>query len=159
MVDKKIIKDWMKKDIFAIHQDASVKEAAAMMLEKKVGTLPVLDEDGMLVGITTIHNILECFLPDFVAMLTSVDFIKDFGALKNPSTSSLVEVGKIPVTEFMEKPISVEVDSGLMRALSVLHKHNLQDLPVTKGGKLVGLASRVDIGRGFLASWQNKKKT
>ncbi|MGD8456199.1 MAG: CBS domain-containing protein [Anaerolineales bacterium] len=157
MVDKKIIKDWMKKDVFTIHQDASVKEAAAMMLEKRVGTLPVLDEDGILVGITTIHNILECFLPDFVAMLTNVDFIKDYGALKNPSTSSLVEVGKIPVTEFMEKPVSVEADSGLMRALSVLHKHNLTDLPVTQDGKLVGIASRVDIGSGFLASWQNKE--
>jgi CBS domain-containing protein len=157
MVEKKIIKDWMKKNVFTIHQNASVKEAAAMMLEKRVGTLPVLDETGNLIGITTIHNILECFLPDFVAMLTNVDFIKDFGALKTPSTGSLVEVGKIPVTEFMEKPISVEADSGLMRALSVLHKHNLQDLPVTWEGKLVGLASRVDIGRGFLASWQNKE--
>jgi CBS domain-containing protein len=90
-------------------------------------------------------------------MLTNVDFIKDYGALKNPSTSSLVEVGKIPVTEFMEKPVSVEADSGLMRALSVLHKHNLTDLPVTQDGKLVGIASRVDIGSGFLASWQNKE--
>jgi CBS domain-containing protein len=156
MVEKKIIKDWMKTNVFTIHQNASVKEATAMMLEKRVGTLPVLDEEGMLIGITTINNILECFLPDFVSMLTNVDFIKDYGALKTPSAGSLVEVGKIPVTEFMEKPISVEAESGLMRALSILHKHNLQDLPVTRDGKLVGLASRVDIGRGFLVSWQNK---
>jgi CBS domain-containing protein len=153
MVDKKIIKDWMKTDVYTIHQDASVKEAATMMLEKRIGTLPVLDEEGMLVGITTICNILECFLPDFVAMLTSVDFIKDYGALKNPSTDTLVEVGKLPVSDIMDEPVSIEVDSGLMRALSVIHKHNLQDLPVTKEGKLVGLASRVDIGRGFLTSW------
>jgi predicted transcriptional regulator len=156
MVTKKVVSDWMKKNVFSIHQKASVKEAAAMMMEKKIGTLPVVDEEGVVIGITTMQNILSCFLPDFHSMLSNVDFIKDYGALKNPSTGRLVEVGKIPVTEFMEEPISVEVDNGLMRALSVLHKHNLVDLPVTKEGKLVGLVSRVDIGRGFLSSWQNE---
>ena len=82
MVEKKIIKDWMKKNVYSIHQNATVKEAAAMMLEKRVGTLPVLDEKGMLIGITTMQNIVECFLPDFVSLLASVDFIKDYGALR-----------------------------------------------------------------------------
>ncbi len=154
MVMKKIVRDWMKKNVYSIHQKASVKEAATLMMEKKIGTLPVVDEEGVLIGITTMHNILSCFLPDFHSMLSNIDFIKDYGALKNPDTRTLVEVGKIPITEFMEEPISVEADNGLMRALAVLHKHNLVDLPVTKEGKLVGLVSRVDIGRGFLSSWQ-----
>jgi CBS domain-containing protein len=156
MVKNKIIGDWMKKSVFSIHPSATVKEAAALMLEKRIGTLPVIDEERVLIGITTMQNILNCFLPDFISMLSNVDFIKDFGALKTPSTGSLVEIGKLTVAEIMEEPVSIEANSGLMRALSVIHKRNLQDLPVTQEGKLVGLASRVDIGRGFLASWQKE---
>jgi CBS domain-containing protein len=33
--------------------------------------------------------------------------------------------------------------------------HDILDLPVVRGGKLVGIASRVDIGRAFLESWLN----
>ncbi len=53
----------------------------------------------------------------------------------------------------MAEPIAVEDDSSLIRALAIMHKHNLADLPVLKQGKLVGIASRVDIGRAFFADW------
>ena len=50
-------------------------------------------------------------------------------------------------------PVVVEDTCELIRALSVMEKHNLGDLLVVKEGKLVGIASRVDIGRAFLISW------
>jgi CBS domain-containing protein len=34
-----------------------------------------------------------------------------------------------------------------------MEKHRMRDLPVVKEGKLIGIASRVDIGRAFLSSW------
>lgn len=156
MDEKKMIKDWMKKKVISIHQEVLVKEAANLMMEKRIGTLPVVDEDYVLLGITTMQDVIKIFLPNFVELVSNVDFIKDFGALKTPSTGTLSEVGNLTVADIMiDPPVSVETDCGLMRALSVMHKHDLQDLPVTREGVLVGLASRVDIGRGFLSAWEN----
>ena len=154
MIDKRIISDWMKVNVISTQADSTVRAVAGLMIKKKIGTLPIVEEEGILIGLVTMQDILQIFLPDAVALLKDVDFIKDFGALRTPSADSLETAGSTPVTEIMRKPISVEATSGLMRALSVIHKHNLPDLPVTREGKLVGIASRVDIGRGFLADWQ-----
>jgi CBS domain-containing protein len=117
-----------------------------------------VDENGILIGIVTIQDIIQVFLPDFVSLLSNVDFIKDYGALKNPSTGILEEVGNYIVVDHMQEPISVEATSGLMRAVSIMHKHHITDLPITVEGKLVGIASRVDIGRGFLSAWYSNKE-
>ncbi len=61
--------------------------------------------------------------------------------------------GRLSVTNIMDSPIAVEENSSLIRALSVMEKHNLRDLPVVRDGRLVGIASRADIGRAFLEQW------
>ena len=59
-----------------------------------------------------------------------------------------------PISEVMEEPTCVRDNSGLVRAFAFIHKHELTDLPiVNRDGQLVGLASRVDIGRALLANW------
>ena len=85
--------------------------------------------------------------------MSDIDFVKDFGTLKSPSKESMAKVENLPVAEIMDEPIAVEDDSSLVRALSIMHKHNLADIPVLKQGKLCGIASKVDIGRGFFSGW------
>lgn len=153
MRKNKIIFNWMKENVISIGNDATVKDAARLMLEKRIGTLPVVDENRTIVGLTTIQAIVQIFLPDFVGMLSNIDFIKDFGATGNPSIESFAKAEELTVVDIMEEPVSVEYTCGLVRSLSVMTKHGIQDLPVTKDGVLVGIASRVDIGRAFLSIW------
>lgn len=54
----------------------------------------------------------------------------------------------------MEEPVAVEGDSSLIKSLAILDKKGLWDLPVVKKGKLIGIASRVDIVRVFLLEWK-----
>jgi CBS domain-containing protein len=131
----------------------TVREAAALIVDKRIGTLPVVDEDGKLDGVVHIRNIIQLFLPDFVSLLSNIDFVKDFGAKRSPTTGVLRKAEVLTVADIMEKPVAVGEDSSLIRALSLMESHNLTDLLVVKEGKLVGLASRADIGRAFLADW------
>jgi len=143
----------MKREVVAVKPTASVRDAAALLVQKRVGTLPVVDEDGMLVGVTSISRIIQLLLPDFVALLQNIDFIKDYGALKSPSREEWERVASLAVADIMDSPIAVEENSPLIRALSVMEKYNLRDLPVVRDGRLVGIASRADIGRAFLEQW------
>jgi CBS domain-containing protein len=124
------------------------------MIEKRVGTMPIVDSADILVGMTTIGTIMKLFLPDFVALLSDIDFVKDYGDLKFPSQERFDTAKDMPITEVMEEPTAIEGDRSLINALAMLHKHNLQDLPVLKQGKLVGIVSRVDIGREFFSAWR-----
>jgi CBS domain-containing protein len=153
MPDSLTMHDCMKREVVAVKPTASVRDAAALLVQKRVGTLPVVDEDGMLVGITSISRIIQLLLPGFVALLQNIDFIKDYGALKTPSREEWERVASLAVADIMDSPIAVEENSPLIRALSVMEKYNLRDLPVVRDGRLVGIASRADIGRAFLEQW------
>ena len=54
----------------------------------------------------------------------------------------------------MEPPVSVEESESIFRAATKLFRHDLIDLPIVDDqGKLVGLASHVDVGIAFLQKW------
>lgn len=148
----------MKQNVVFVGTDTTVGEAVSLMVEKRVGTLPVVNEVGTLVGVTAIRDIVQLFLPDFVSLLSDIGFVKDYGALESPSQESLDKAESLSVAEIMAEPVAVEDDSSLIRALAIMHKHNLGDLPVLKQGKLVGIASRVDIGRAFFSNWSARPK-
>lgn len=144
---------WMKREVVSISPEASLREVASLILEKRVGTLPVVDEEGTLVGTISIDDIIEMFLPDFVAVMDEIDFVHDYGDLENTSPEDRQRARLLHVSDVMKKPIALEDDAGLVHALSVMEKHNLRDLIVTREGKLVGIASQVDIGRAFLTEF------
>jgi CBS domain-containing protein len=147
----------MKTEVFYCHPGMTVKDAALIMADKNVGTLPVVDESSVLVGVTTMRDIIQIFLPDSVPLLATIKFIKDYGDFESPSPESMQRAESLLVADIMEEPVSVEDDCTLIRALSFMEKHGIRDLPVVKNGKLVGIASRVDIGRAFLSIWLTEK--
>ena len=143
----------MKRKVIFGHPDMTVKEAALLMAQHNVGTLPVVDAASVLVGVTTMRDVIQIFLPDFVPLLSNIRFVTDYGDLGTPSRADIKRAESLLVADIMEEPVSVEIDCTLIRALSFMEKHKIRDLPVVKEGKLVGIASRVDIGRAFLSTW------
>ena len=143
----------MKRKVIFGRPEITVREAAALMAENSVETLPVVDGTSELIGVTTMRDVIQIFLPDFVSLLSNIGFVKDYGDWGTPSRESLQRAESLLVADIMEEPVSVENDCALIRALSLLHKHRIQDLAVVKEGRLVGIASCVDIGRAFLSAW------
>lgn len=147
-----LIKDCMKQNVYSARPSISIGEAAKIFAEKHIGSLPIVDEQSKLVGLLQLRDLLELVLPDFLKLLDDLDFIPNFGAVETRTPSA--EVLARPIHTIMEEPISVNAESGLLRAVSLLHKHQLHDLPVVdENNVLVGIASRVDIGATFVANW------
>lgn len=151
------IKYWMKQKVVSIHPEATLLEAAQTLTKHKVGTLPVVDANGFLVGVTTLRGVLQYFMPDFIKLIEDIDFVHDFGAIEMPMQEDIKSASEITVREMMVPPVSVEADCKLMRAVSLFSKHDVIDLPVVDSeNKLVGIASRVDVGRAFIEAWLSK---
>ena len=49
--------------------------------------------------------------------------------------------------------MTIEEDSGLLRAYAIMLQNDMFDLPVDSSGELVGIVSRVDIGSAILSMW------
>ncbi len=145
----------MKRQVYFINPATTVREAAATFVRHHIGTLPVVDENMKLVGILQIRDLVSLALPDFVSMMQDIDFVLDFGAAeaRQPDAGVLEK----PAALFMQPPVYAEHDCSLLRASALIKKHNLSDLPVVdENEKLVGIASLVDIGTSFLATWDNE---
>jgi CBS domain-containing protein len=146
------IRDCMKRNVVSIPETSTIREAAAVFVKEHVGLLPIIDEKNNLVGVVGLRDLLSLELPDFVNFVADLDFVHDFGAVETTRPSAEVLDGSIKT--LMKPPITAHEDSGLLRAYALMLQHNLHDMPViSKAGKLVGMASRVDIGTAIVSAW------
>ncbi|HZW02556.1 MAG TPA: CBS domain-containing protein [Anaerolineaceae bacterium] len=146
------VRQSMKRSVIAIHQNETILAAVSLLRQHHIGTLPVVDDDGRLVGLLTLRSLLDLVMPDFVHLLDTINFVHDFGAIESrqPSEEDLAR----PVSDVMRPPVFVTAESGLLRAAAILHENDLKDLPVVDlENKLVGLASHVDIGIALMSNW------
>lgn len=153
MEHQPIIMNWMKWGVISVRPHTSIEQAAELIVEKRIGTLPVIDDDGMLVGVAHLRDLIQLFMPDFVSLLADIDFVKDYGNLGAPSEEEKAKIVAMTISDIMKEPVAVEEDASLTHALAVMENHRLRDICIVTDGVLVGIASEVDIGRAFLAHW------
>src|ERR671935_200897 len=117
----KRVRDAMTQDPRSIGASASVVEAARLMREQHIGSLPVT-EDERLVGMITDRDITTRVVAESAV----------------PETTA---VGNV----YSRELISVEPDSDLDEALQLMARHQVRRLPVVENGRLVGMVAQADI--------------
>jgi CBS domain-containing protein len=126
----KSVRDAMTENPRSIGQSASVVEAARLMREEHIGSLPIT-EDEQLVGMITDRDITTRVVAE-------------------AADPKMTAVGDV----YSQDLISVEPDKDLDEALQLMARHQVRRLPVVQNGKLVGIVAQADIALG-----ENEKKT
>ncbi len=147
----------MTRNVVITKEATSIREAALLLVKNRVSCMPVVDDQHSLIGIVSISDIVKIFLPDFVP-LVDIDFIKDYGTL-DFSTEDVKKIATMTVSGIMTRKVyTVDEECSLVRALSMIKKHNVRALPVVRNGKLIGIVSNVDICRRFLEVWEDRNQ-
>jgi len=155
MIGQTCVGECMKRDVVTVRGSTTVEEAVSLVVEKHIGTLPVVDVEGVLIGVVRLVDLLRVFMPDFVNLLDNIDFVHDFGALEEAQPHAIPGAEQLTMEDLAVPPVSVDQEAGLLHALATLVKRELQDLPIVdEKGRLVGIASRVDIAVAFFAARQ-----
>ena len=115
------VRDTMTGNPRSIDASASVVEAAQLMREGHIGSLPITD-DGQLVGMITDRDITTRVVAD------AVDHMK-------------APVGDVSSRDL----ITVEPDRDLDEALQLMAVHQVRRLPVVEDGRLVGIVAQADV--------------
>ena len=129
------VRELMNRNLVTIAESCSCHEAVSRMYRAGIRHLPVLSAAGALVGVVTDRDLRHhLFRPDLC---------RDMGAT---SIDRLFEV--VTVREIMSAPV-VTVDAGddVTAAARIMLADKVGSLPVTEGGRLVGILTETDVLR------------
>lgn len=115
------VRQAMRFPVLTVEEQSSLKTAIEMMVERRIGGVPVVNEDGLLSGMLTLTDVLKAAAQD--APLT-------WGRVGNYMTSST---------------INVDVGAMASEGAARLKISQLQVLPVLEGGRLVGVLHEKDV--------------
>jgi CBS-domain-containing membrane protein len=136
-------KDVMTRDVVSIGPDATVLQAARLMLQHRISGLPVIDNAGALVGV-----------------LSEGDFLRRQETKTERRRSRWLEFlmgpGKIAaeyththgskVSEVMTDTVqTVAEDTALEDIVELMERHRIKRLPVVRGRKVVGIVTRSNL--------------
>lgn len=142
----------MKTNVISILGTAAIREAAALIAMKRIRSLPVVDENGKLLGVVTVRDLLDLGLPDFMHFIADVDFVHDFGAVEKYLPDSVVLDRSIKT--IMKNTLAVKDDCRLLRAYALMLQQGMDDILVISGNdKLIGIASLEDVSASILSTW------
>jgi CBS domain-containing protein len=137
------VRDIMSSPVTTIKADATVEEAAKLIVEKATSCLPVLDDQGQLVGILT-HTDFG-FHRRFLPMTNHLYTL--MGSWVRPETLEEVArtVSSKKVKEVMSHPaITVQEDAPIAEVADLMLQKNISRVPVVQGKELVGIVTRHD---------------
>jgi CBS domain-containing protein len=142
------VESFMTRRVVTITPATTLLAAARLMLEHRVGGLPVLDASARIVGIFSESDLLreagkgEDGSP-WLQLMVGAD-----GAPAGPSRLDARKVGDI----MTRHPITIAPDTSIAEACRLLHEHRLRRLPVVESDKLVGMIARPDLVRAVAVS-------
>lgn len=139
--------DVMTRELVTALPDTDVSTLARSMLDRHVSGLPVVDEDGRLLGLVTAE--------DLVTKQARVHFPIYFGllggivTLEAPGTEEEIERALATNAEqIMERrPVTASPDDAIEDVAALMVDKHANPIPVLDGGRLVGIVSHRDIIR------------
>ena len=136
----------MSRELATIGAHATVAEAAALMVERRISGVPVVDGDRQVVGMLTEGDLLHREETGTGGHRRSrfMQFILGNGR----AASDYVQSHTRKVSDLMATDVvSVTEDTSLADVVDLLEQHHIRRVPVLRDGVLVGVVSRHDLMR------------
>ncbi len=128
--DKINVKDVMSTNITSASPSDRVVHARRLMLDAKVGRLPVIEDD-CLVGILTSKDLIRVF----------IDIKKNI-----PDNHQKTKLKEILVEEIMSKnPLSGSDDESIANIVNSMIETGFNGLPIMKDNEVIGIITQTDI--------------
>jgi CBS domain-containing protein len=143
------VADIMERDVVTVHPQDTVASLLRTLREHELPGVPILDEDGRVVGIVTESDLIlrdeeeDLRLPLHIDLFGGQIFL---GRLK-PFEERVKKAMASTVAEMMTAdPITVTADTDVHEAARLIAEHRHNRLPVVDAdGRLVGVVTRLDV--------------
>jgi len=118
-----LVRHIMNREVVSVHTSAKISDAIDMMVENKLGGLPVVDGEGRVWAIITERDIITIF----------------GGMISGAKVSNLMS----------RKVVTATPETSILEAEKSMIRRGFRRLPILSEGKLVGIVTVMDILRFF----------
>lgn len=141
-----LVSDIMTHTPKTVSPDAKLQEVASIMCLYRIPALPVVDEDGKLVGNISEMDLLRNLFPTMEDIMAGEAVLEIDSMTSNYSASM-----KLRVSDLMVKnPVSVSPNQHVLKATAKMTSNRFRRIPVTDDdGKLVGVMSLGDVHKAI----------
>jgi CBS domain-containing protein len=146
-------RDIMTKNVVTVTPDTEITRAAKLLLDNHFNGLPVVDDNGRLVGIICQDDLViqqkKLPLPSVFTFLDGLIPLTSYRSIEK-------EMGKIAATKVVQAmtpdPITIDPDASLEDIATLMVNNNIHTLPVLDHDRLVGVIGKEDVLRTLMPS-------
>jgi CBS-domain-containing membrane protein len=145
------VKDIMTTDVVSVTPQTDIGYAAKLLLEKRINGVPVVDEQGTMVGILCQSDLIvqqkKFPVPSLFTLLDGFVPMTSMKRLK----ADVQKMSAATVADAMSpNPMTVTPETTIEETANLMVEKNVHTVPVVQGGALVGVVGKQDILRTLL---------
>ena len=137
------IEDLMTRDVISVLPEATLKEVATILVERRISGVPVCNEGGRVLGVVSEADILhkeQGFEPSEGL----------FGRLAERADGERARAEARTAGDAMTTPaLTIEPWAPVPVAARLMLEKHVNRLPVVQHGRLIGIVTRADLVRAF----------
>jgi CBS domain-containing protein len=144
-------RDVMTLAVFTVKPTTSVKDVACLLMEQRISGVPVVDDEGKLVGIVSEGDLMhrseistERRHPWWLDLMAGDEVL----AAEEYTKAHAKRVADI----MTRKVITAKPDTPLHEIAETLEKYGIKRLPIVRDGQLVGIVSRANLVQAIATS-------
>ncbi len=145
------VRDIMTADVVSVKKETTIRDLAELFTTRRVGSVPVVDQNGDLIGIVTESDLIEqdksLHIPTVISLFDWVFYLEsDKKFEKELQKMTGQTVGDI----YVETVETVTPDTPVNDVADIMSSKKLHAVPVVEGRRLVGIVSRIDLIRTMI---------
>ncbi len=143
--------DIMAKEVITVSPDTEIVQAARILVEENINGVPVVDEEGKMVGILCQSDLIaqQKTIP-LPSLFTLLDGFIPLTSMKK-FEKNIQKIAALKVSDAMTvDPVAVSPDTGIGEIANLMVDKNFHSIPVIDEGKLVGIIGKEDILRTIM---------
>lgn len=143
------VKDVMTTVVVRISPDNSVRQAARLMFDNHVSGVPVVDDEGNLLGIISEGDLIR--RTELYSGANTSQSGTELAA--DDRAAAYVKRCSWRVGDAMTAgPVTIDEDASVSRAAKMMQDRGIKRIPVVRSGELVGIVSRRDLLQAILST-------
>jgi CBS domain-containing protein len=138
------VRDVMTTRVVAVRKGATFKDIVALLTKYRVSAFPVLDDQGVVVGVVSEADLLS---KEALVAAMGRQAVRLGHIAGSPHRGALVKAAAVTAADLMTKPpVVVTPDEPVTSAARLMYHARVKRLPVVgEAGQLVGIVSRADV--------------